>query len=138
MVTCVHARFLLGFVLFMLIFCVVFCRSLFVLYNLAIVLSRLIPITASDYTFSIFKLFFCLSFFNLLVLITPMAYSNSSFFVCPSSRFTVNSTTTECTSVKLVRNTSQSKLQGRNSKSCILKCMPRMRDLTTLVYLCSG
>jgi len=44
-----------------LVFCVVFCRSLFVLlpfFFLAIVLSVLLRITASDYPFVVFKLFF--------------------------------------------------------------------------------
>ena len=39
-----------------LVFCVMFCRSLFVLFLLAIVLS-VIRFTASDYRFGIFKLF---------------------------------------------------------------------------------
>ena len=39
-----------------LVFCVVFCISLFVLFLLAIVLSVLIRFTDSDYTFGIFKL----------------------------------------------------------------------------------
>jgi hypothetical protein len=41
-----------------LVFCVVFCRSLFVLFLLAIVLCVLLLLTASDYPFGIFKLFF--------------------------------------------------------------------------------
>ena len=40
-----------------LVFCVVFCRSLLVLFLLALVLSVLY-FTASDYNFGIFKLFF--------------------------------------------------------------------------------
>ena len=40
-----------------LVFCVIFCRSLFVLFLLAIVLSVLLRLTASDYTFGICKLF---------------------------------------------------------------------------------
>ena len=40
-----------------LVFCVVFCRSLFVLFLLGIVLSVLLQITASDYPFGIFELF---------------------------------------------------------------------------------
>ena len=40
-----------------LVFCVVFCRSLFVLFLLAIVLSVL-RFTDFDYPFGIFKLFF--------------------------------------------------------------------------------
>ena len=41
-----------------LVFCVVFCRSLFVLFLLAIVLSVLLRCTTSDYPFGIFKLVF--------------------------------------------------------------------------------
>jgi len=40
-----------------LVFFVVFCRSLFVLLLLTIVLSALLQFTASDYFFGIFKLF---------------------------------------------------------------------------------
>jgi len=40
------------------VFCIVFCRSLFVLFLLAIVMSFLLWFTASDYLFGIFKLFF--------------------------------------------------------------------------------
>ena len=40
------------------IVCVVFCRSLFVLCPLAIVLSDLLRYIDSDYSFGIFKLFF--------------------------------------------------------------------------------
>jgi hypothetical protein len=39
-----------------LAFCVMFCRSLFVLFRLVIVLSVLLRFTASDYPFDIFKL----------------------------------------------------------------------------------
>jgi len=39
-----------------LVFCVVFCRSLFVLFLLAIVLSVLLRFTDSDYPFGISKL----------------------------------------------------------------------------------
>ena len=42
-----------------LVFCVVFCRLLFVLFLLATALSDL-RFTASDYPFGIFKLFFSL------------------------------------------------------------------------------
>ena len=42
-----------------LVFCVMFCRSLFVLFPLAIVLPVLLRFTASDYPFGIFKLFIC-------------------------------------------------------------------------------
>ena len=38
-------------------FCVVFCRSLFVLFRLTIALSALLRFTDSDYPFGIFKLF---------------------------------------------------------------------------------
>jgi len=41
-----------------LVFCVVFCRSLFVPFPLATVLSVLLQFTDSDYPFGIFKLFF--------------------------------------------------------------------------------
>ena len=41
----------------LLVFCIVFCGSMFVLFLLAIVLSVL-PFTISDYLFGIFKLFF--------------------------------------------------------------------------------
>ena len=40
-----------------LVFCVMFCGSLFVLFLLAIVLSVFLRITASDYPFDIFELF---------------------------------------------------------------------------------
>ena len=40
-----------------LVLCVMFCRSLFVLFHLAIVLSVLLRFTPSDYHFGIFKLF---------------------------------------------------------------------------------
>jgi hypothetical protein len=40
-----------------LVFCVMFCRSLFVLFLVAIVLSVFLWFTVSDYPFSIFKLF---------------------------------------------------------------------------------
>ena len=41
-----------------LTFCVIFCRLLFVLFPLVIVLSVLLRFTNSDYPFGIFKLFF--------------------------------------------------------------------------------
>jgi hypothetical protein len=50
----------LSFSLWSLVFCVKFCGSLFVLWSLfllAIVLSVLLWLTASDYTFGIFRLF---------------------------------------------------------------------------------
>jgi hypothetical protein len=40
-----------------LVFCVMFCRSLFIHFLLAIVLSALLRFTTSDYPFGIFKLF---------------------------------------------------------------------------------
>ena len=40
-----------------LVFCVMFCGSLLVLFLLAIVLSVFLRITASDYPFDIFELF---------------------------------------------------------------------------------
>jgi hypothetical protein len=57
----VHARFLVGFVWLIMVFCVMFCSSLLVLFLLAIALSVL-RITASDYPFGIFKLFLSLSY----------------------------------------------------------------------------
>ena len=42
------------------VFCVVFCRSLFVLFHLLIVLSVLLQFIYSDYPFVIFLTFFCL------------------------------------------------------------------------------
>ena len=82
-------------------FCIVFCRSLFVLlsfffchcvvcssliygfwlllwYLLVIVLSVLLWFTASDYSFGIFWSLCCLFFFDLRLLITPLVSSNSS------------------------------------------------------------
>ena len=41
-----------------LVLCVIFCRSLFVLFRLAIVLSALLRFTDVDYPFGIYKLFF--------------------------------------------------------------------------------
>jgi hypothetical protein len=41
-----------------LVFCIVFCGSMFVLFLLAIVLSVRLPFTISDYLFGIFKLVF--------------------------------------------------------------------------------
>jgi len=49
-----------------------FCRSLFVLFLLAIVLSILLQFTDSDYPFVIFKLFF----------IKYITYSKSGLHVC--------------------------------------------------------
>jgi hypothetical protein len=55
-------RFLVGFVLLNLLFIVVFCRTLF------FVLS-----------FFLWPLIYCLSFFNLRLLITPLVSSNVSY-----------------------------------------------------------
>ena len=57
MSTWVHHRILVGFMLLIFSFMCMFCRSLFVLFNLAIVLSVLLRFTDSDYPFGIFKLF---------------------------------------------------------------------------------
>jgi len=51
----VHPRFLAYYSIFS--FMCMFCRSLFVFFLLAIVLSVLLPYTDSDYPFCIFKLF---------------------------------------------------------------------------------
>ena len=69
-----------------LVFCGVFCRSLFVLFPLAIVLSVLLRFTDSDYTFGIFWPLCCLSFFDLRILITPLV-SFGYCVVCPSSTY---------------------------------------------------
>jgi len=61
-------RFLVGFVLRERVFCVVFCRSLFLLLHLAIVLSVLLRFIGSDYAFSIFLLFM-LIYLEMLYLI---------------------------------------------------------------------
>ena len=50
-----------------LIFCVVFCRSLFAPFRLSIVSSVLLRVTASDYPFDIFKLFFVVLFLLAVV-----------------------------------------------------------------------
>jgi hypothetical protein len=60
--TWVHPRFLVGFVLLDLL-CVMFCRSLFVLLSF------------------FFWPLYCLFFFDLLILITPLVSSNSSNMV---------------------------------------------------------
>jgi hypothetical protein len=52
-------------------------------YHQALVLSVSLLVVASDYPFGIFKLFFCLSVFDLQFLITPFV-SSSSCFVCQS------------------------------------------------------
>ena len=56
-----------------LVFCVVFCRSLFVLFRLAIVLSVL-WFTYSDYAFGIFKLFL----FEYIKIVSPTYFWNIS------------------------------------------------------------
>ena len=60
-----------------------FCRSLFVLFLLAIVLSVLLRFTDFDYLFGIFWPLYCLSF-DLLILITSLV-SFGHCIVCPSS-----------------------------------------------------
>ena len=55
-----------------LVLCVMFCRSLFVLFFLVIVLSVLLRFTYSDYPFGIFKLF--LPFLQLLHLANVTLY----------------------------------------------------------------
>ena len=62
-----------------LVFCVLFCRSLFVLFLLAIVLSML-WFMASDYPFGIFWPLCCLCF-DLWLLITPLVSSNFSYIL---------------------------------------------------------
>jgi len=49
-----------------LVFCVMFCRSLFVIFLLTNVLSLLLRFTASNYTFGIFKVFL-LIFCNIII-----------------------------------------------------------------------
>jgi hypothetical protein len=51
-----------------LVLCVMFCRLLFVLFLLAIVLTILVRFTDSDYPFGICKLFFLLKLGRLLIL----------------------------------------------------------------------
>ena len=60
-----------------------FCRSLFILFLLAIVLSVLLRFTDFDYLFGIFWPLYCLSFY-LLILITSLV-SFGHCIVCPSS-----------------------------------------------------
>jgi hypothetical protein len=64
-----------------LVFCALFCRSLFVL--LSIVLSVLLWFTASDYSFGLCCPLYCLSYFGLRLLITPLI-SVGHCIVCPS------------------------------------------------------
>jgi hypothetical protein len=54
------------------VFCVVFCRWLFVIFLLTIVLSILLWFTDSDCSFGIFWPLCCLSFFDLQILIAPL------------------------------------------------------------------
>ena len=78
--TCVHPRILVRVrVTRSLVFCVMFCRSVFVLFLLIIVLSVLPRFTASDYLFGIFWSLCCLSFLDLRLLITRLVSSDSSF-----------------------------------------------------------
>ena len=56
-----------------------FCRSLFIFFPLAIVLSVLLWFTDSDYLFGILWPLCCLSFFDLQILITSLASSNYLF-----------------------------------------------------------
>ena len=55
-----------------LVFCVVFCRSLFVLFLLTILLSVLV-FTDSHYHFGIFKLFFWLCYSNTVTLLSDLS-----------------------------------------------------------------
>jgi hypothetical protein len=64
-----------------LVFCALFCRSLFVL--LSIVLSVLLWFTASDYSFCLCCPLYCLSYFGLRLLITPLV-SVGHCIVCPT------------------------------------------------------
>ena len=69
---CVHSHFSGVPVARSLVFCVMFCRSLRVLFVLAIVLSVLLRLMASDYTFGILWPLYCLFFFDCWLLITPL------------------------------------------------------------------
>jgi hypothetical protein len=66
-----------------LVLYVMFCRSLFVLFLLPIVLNVLLLFTDSDYPFGIFWPLCCLSTFYLQILITPLV-SFGHCVVCPS------------------------------------------------------
>jgi hypothetical protein len=68
-------------------FMCMFCRPLFVLFLLTIVLSVLLQYTDSNYPFGIFKLWsLCCLFFNIQILITPLVSSNFGHcVVCSSS-----------------------------------------------------
>jgi len=50
------------------VFCIMFCASLFVFFHLVIVLLVLLTLMASDYLFDIFKLFFIVSWIFFLLL----------------------------------------------------------------------
>ena len=52
------------------------CRSLFVLFLLAIVLSVLLQYTDSNYAFGFFKLFFRVTFFTIICLSTFFVYND--------------------------------------------------------------
>ena len=65
-----------GYVAQSLIFCGVFCRSLFVLFLLAFVLSVHLRFTASDYPFCIFKPFL----FFLWLMVTILVSSHLFFY----------------------------------------------------------
>jgi hypothetical protein len=63
-----------------LVFCVMFCRSLFVLFflfRLVIVLSVFLRFTESDYHFGIFKLF--LSFFLFAIVFPVLLFTESDY-----------------------------------------------------------
>jgi hypothetical protein len=69
-----------------LVFCVVFCTSLFVIFLLGIVLSVLLQCTASDYPFGILWTLHCLFFFDVQLLITPLV-SCGHCILWPSSMY---------------------------------------------------
>ena len=62
-----------------LVFCVMFCWSLFTL--LTIVLSVLLRFTASDYPFGILWPLYCLFFYDLRLLITSLVSSNFPYII---------------------------------------------------------
>ena len=123
-------RFLEGFMLprVNLVLCVMLCRSMFVLFLLAIVLSFLLRFTASDYPFGIFKFwplccilsarlwvcfidrclsfFFwplcCSSFFDLRILITPLVSSSSLSSTALHIQLKKRPTTTKTITLHLV------------------------------------
>ena len=81
---CIHSHFSGVPVARSLVFCVMFCRSLRVLFVLAIVLSVLLRLMASDYTFGILWPLCCLFSFDCWLLITPLV-SCGHCIVCSSS-----------------------------------------------------